>query len=97
MRFTKEGGIDLNIKQTPSGGAIIEVSDTGCGIDPETLRNLFEIFPPADLSTAKKMKVRGLSLAVVKRLCDMMDISIEVDSQVGVGTMVRLTVPQKTS
>lgn len=96
LRFTKEGGIDLNIKQTSSGSCIIEVSDTGCGIDDETLRNLFEIFPPADAPLGKKMKARGMSLGVVKKLCDMMDISIEVDSHVGVGTMIRLILPCKT-
>jgi len=96
LRFTREGSINLNINQTSSSGCTIEVSDTGCGIDPETLRNLFEIFPPADTSLGQKMKSRGMSLSVVKKLCGMMDISIEVDSHVGVGTMIRLTIPYRT-
>lgn len=96
LRFTREGSINLNINQTSSSDCTIEVSDTGCGIDPETLRNLFEIFPPADTSLGQKMKSRGMSLSVVKKLCGMMDISIEVDSHVGVGTMIRLTIPYRT-
>ncbi|TSA34622.1 MAG: sensor histidine kinase [Porphyromonadaceae bacterium] len=93
LRFTKLGSIDLVIKQTSPSNCTIEVNDTGCGIDKETLRNLFEMFPPADTPLGKKMKARGMSLSVVKKLCDMMDIFIEVSSQIGVGTMVRLTIP----
>ncbi len=93
LRFTKEGGINLVIKQSSPEICTIEVSDTGCGIDKETLRNLFEIFPPVDSPLGKKMKARGMSLSVVKKLCDMMDIGIEVSSHVGVGTMIRLIIP----
>jgi signal transduction histidine kinase len=95
LRFTKEGGINLVIKQTSPFSCTIEVTDTGCGIDKETLKNLFDMFPPTDNPLGKKMKSRGMSLSVVKKLCDMMDITIEVSSHVGVGTMVRLTVPGK--
>jgi signal transduction histidine kinase len=93
LRFTKEGSINLVIKQTFPNHCTIEVSDTGCGIDKETLRNMFEMFPPADTVIGRKMKARGMSLSVVKRLCDMMDISIEASSHVGVGTVVRLNIP----
>jgi len=93
LRFTKEGSIDLMIKETSPVNYTIEVSDTGCGIDKETLRNLFEMFPPNDTQLMVKMKARGMSLSVVKKLCDMMNIEIEVTSNVGVGTMVRLIIP----
>lgn len=93
LRFTREGSINLIIKQTSSADCTIEVSDTGCGIDPETLRNLFDIFPPADTPLGQKMKARGMSLSVVKKLCGMMDIDLEVTSNVGVGTMARLIIP----
>lgn len=96
MRFTKEGSISLEIKKTSSIHYTLEVTDTGSGIDKETLSNLFEIFPPADTPAGRKMKARGMSLYVVKKLCDMMDIFIDVSSQVGVGTTIRLTIPNKT-
>ena len=41
------------------------------------------------------MKARGMSLHVVKKLCDMMDISIEPLSKVGAGTTIRLILPSK--
>jgi len=96
LRFTKEGSINLVVKQNLPVNCIIEVTDTGCGIDKETLSNLFEIFPPMEPQAGKKMKARGMSLSVVKKLCDMMGVTIEVSSHVGVGTMVRLTIPVKT-
>jgi signal transduction histidine kinase len=96
LRFTKEGGISLLIKQTSATLCTIEVSDTGCGIDSETLKNLFEMFPPTETPFGKKMKARGMSLSVVKKLCDMMEIEIDVRSTVGTGTTVRLEVPCRT-
>lgn len=93
LRFTKTGSISLVIKQAHNSAYTIEVTDTGCGIDKETLKNLFEIFPTSDTIAGRKIKSRGLSLTVVKKLCDMMGIGIEVSSHVGVGTVIRLTVP----
>ena len=95
LRFTKVGNITLVIKQVPSVKCIIEVSDTGCGIDKETMSNLFTMFPPPE-PLGKKLKARGMSLSVVKRLCDMMDISIDVVSNIGSGTTIRLTIPCRT-
>ena len=95
LRFTKEGSIDLVIKQSSPFLYTIEVTDTGCGMDSKTLTNLFDIFPPADNTFGGKMKARGMSLHVVKKLCDMMDISIEPLSKVGAGTTIRLILPSK--
>lgn len=96
LRFTKEGSITLAVRLDPSSHCTIEVSDTGCGMDKDTLKNLFEIFPPADTVAGRKLKARGMSLSVVKKLCDMMSVSIEVSSHVGVGTIFRLTLPDIT-
>lgn len=93
LRFTKEGSVSLVIDQRTPDTCVIEVTDTGCGIDKETLRNLFEIFPAAEASQGKKLKSRGMSLSVAKKLCDMMNVCIEVSSHVGVGTVARLILP----
>ncbi|MCX6223865.1 MAG: ATP-binding protein, partial [Bacteroidia bacterium] len=86
----------LVIKHASPASCTIEVSDTGCGIDKETLDNLFEMFPPTKTQLGKKMKARGMSLSVVKKLCTMMEIGIEVSSQLGAGTSTRLTIPSRT-
>lgn len=96
LRFTKEGSITLIIKQLTSSLCTIEVSDTGCGIDKETMENLFDMFPPTKSQLGKKLKARGMSMSVVKKLCTMMEIKIEVSSMVGAGTTVRLMIPCRT-
>jgi signal transduction histidine kinase len=95
LRFTREGSINLVVSRKNPSGWTIEVSDTGSGIDKETLKNLFELFPSVDTQMGKKMKSRGMSLHVVKKLCDMMNIGIEVSSHVGLGTMFRLSIPDR--
>jgi signal transduction histidine kinase len=55
--------------------------------------SLFEIFSADQLALSKKSKARGLSLCVVKKLCDLMNIRIEVESKLGVGTTMRLILP----
>jgi signal transduction histidine kinase len=96
LRYTKSGSISLVVNQPSSSVCTVEVTDTGCGIDAETLHHLFDMFPPTENPLGKKMKSRGMSLAVVKRLCDLMDIRIEVSTQIGKGTLVRLNLPART-
>ncbi len=96
LRFTKEGGITLSVIPHEHSSYLIEIQDTGCGIDRETLENLFTMFPPSEVDLGKKMKVRGMSMAVVKKLCDRMDIDITVTSTLGTGTITRLHVPYKS-
>lgn len=93
LRFTTQGMVSLQIRQVPSGGYTIEVNDTGCGIDKDTIRNIFEMFPRSDPYPGGKLKARGLSLNVAKRLCERLNIDIEITSQVGAGTSVRMAIP----
>ncbi len=95
LRFTKEGSITLEIKQDTPDLTTIEIADTGCGIEKDILRILFEMFPGPEAPLGKKTKSRGMSLAVVKKLCDMMGIVIEVRSWVGAGTKFTLSVPRR--
>ncbi len=95
MRFTKEGSITITFKQDSPDETTIQVADTGCGIEKELQKVLFEMFPPADTPLGKKTKARGMSLSVVKKLCDMMGITIEVSSWPGAGTKFTMKVPRR--
>jgi signal transduction histidine kinase len=95
LRFTKEGSITLEIKQDSPDLTTIVIADTGCGIEKDILKILFEMFPGADAPLGKKTKSRGMSLSVVKKLCDMMGVTIEVSSWVGAGTKFKLSVPRR--
>jgi signal transduction histidine kinase len=71
------------------GRVIVDISDTGSGIPPEVLPRIFDVF-----FTTKPIGVgTGLGLAICHRIVTGMGGSISVDSRVGVGTTVRVTLP----
>jgi len=84
LKFTEPGGtVSLRLK-TDGEFAVVDVSDTGCGIDSETGRHIFEKFYQGDTSHAEKGN--GLGLALVKRVIDIMNGEIDVISKVNKGS-----------
>ncbi|MGM9582981.1 MAG: response regulator [Phascolarctobacterium sp.] len=69
----------------------IQVSDTGIGMSKEFQKVQYQLFERERTSTATRTEGTGLGLAIVKRLVDMLDGTIECDSQVGRGTTYTLT------
>ena len=67
--------------------AVFSVSDTGKGIPPETMDNLFKPF------NTTKSKGMGLGLAIVKRIVDTLGGTVEVESDLEKGTKFRIKVP----
>ncbi len=84
FKFTEDGGkVGLKLK-TREGFAIVEVSDTGCGITPEVGKHIFEKFYQGDTSHATQGN--GLGLALVRRVVGIMGGDISVTSEVGKGS-----------
>ena len=84
VKFTPEGGtIGVSMK-AENGYVIISVSDTGCGIKPEVGQHIFEKFYQGDTSHATQGN--GLGLALVKRVVDILNGEISVQSVYGQGT-----------
>ena len=84
IKFTEAGGkVGLYLK-TDGEDAIIQVTDTGCGMTPETGRNIFQKFYQGDTSHATQGN--GLGLALVKRVIDISGGEISVSSKLGVGS-----------
>jgi CheY-like chemotaxis protein len=67
---------------------VIEVSDTGIGIDESKLQYIFEDFTQAEMSTARRYGGTGLGLSIVKKLVDLHDGSIECKSSRNQGTKI---------
>ena len=84
FKFTEEGGmVSVGLTATEHH-AIIKVKDTGCGMTAEVGAHIFEKFYQGD--TSRSAQGNGLGLALVKRVIDIMQGEIGVESAVGVGT-----------
>ena len=99
VKFTETGGVTIKAHCAGREGdaAAVEwfVRDTGIGIPPEHLGNLFREFVQADNSISRRFGGSGLGLAISKRLVEQMGGSIGVELTPGAGTAfrVRLTLP----
>lgn len=74
---------------------VVTVEGTGTGIDAEFLPRLFEAFTQESTGSRRAYEGSGLGLAVAKRLIILMDGTIDVDTEKGVGTRVTVRLPQK--
>jgi signal transduction histidine kinase len=92
VKFTPEGGTIMLKLKNEGGFAVVTVSDTGCGMDTETLKHIFDKFYQED--TSHSGEGNGLGLALVKRALDLCGGSIDVESETGYGSrfMVRLPI-----
>lgn len=90
FKFTEDGGaVTLKLKATEHH-AIVTVADTGCGMSPEVGAHIFDKFYQGDTSHATEGN--GLGLALVKRVIDIMQGEIQVDSKPGQGTTFVVTI-----
>lgn len=93
VKFTSQGGKIEVSAQTHNGVVTVCVRDSGCGMSEETKKNMFNKFYQGD--TSRATEGNGLGLSVVKKICDLLQIDIEVQSLLGVGTLFTLTFAEK--
>ncbi|MEM9198099.1 MAG: PAS-domain containing protein [Pseudomonadota bacterium] len=91
FRYTQAGGVYLAVGHTVADdGDSVELSfsvrDTGIGISRERMLDLFRPFVQAGDVSNRQSGGTGLGLAITRELCEMMEGSIEVDSEIGVGS-----------
>lgn len=101
IKYTPEDGkVLIDAQELPynrEGYVLIQtkVSDTGIGMSEEFLPSLFELFTRERNTTLSKIPGTGLGMAIVKNLVDLMNGSIEVESELGKGSTFTITIPHK--
>lgn len=101
IKYTSDGGkVTIDTKELPydkEGYVLIQtkVSDTGIGMSEEFLPSLFELFTRERNTTLSKIPGTGLGMAIVKNFVDLMNGSIEVESELGKGSTFTITIPHK--
>jgi hypothetical protein len=94
IRHSGEGAQVLAGVRTPGDGtAVVTVADTGVGMDSDTVGRVFERFYRADDSRSRDVGGTGLGLAIVRSLVVAHGGTVAVESQLGVGTTFRVTLP----
>ncbi len=91
IRYTDKGSVRLDCVQR-DGNCCIEVRDTGIGISPDQLEEIFLEFHQCKVPGANKEGF-GLGLAIVKRLADLLKVQIHVESDIGKGSCFTVTLP----
>ncbi|MDB5145841.1 MAG: domain S-box protein [Mucilaginibacter sp.] len=96
LKFTETGGVTIDlsvVEQTAKDVKIrFAVTDTGIGIASEKINTIFESFKQAEADTSRKYGGTGLGLAITKRLIELHDARINVDSVPGQGSTFWFTI-----
>ncbi|MBO1518753.1 hybrid sensor histidine kinase/response regulator [Oceanisphaera pacifica] len=95
VKFTERGEVVLKVSicHNPEPQLCFAVSDTGIGIVPEQLDRLFQSFTQVDASTTRKYGGSGLGLSITHHLVQLMQGTIEVTSQPGLGSCFTVSLP----
>lgn len=97
IKFTEKGFIKLSVSSYYKDYQFylkIKVKDTGIGIKKENLTKLFESFNQVDTHYNHNIEGTGLGLAICKSLCQLMNGSIQVESEYGVGSTFTVIIQQ---
>jgi len=87
VKFTEMGEVVLTVFASPQSGEIhFQVMDTGIGIPQDQMHKLFQPFSQLDASPSRIYEGTGLGLAISKKLVDLMDGRIWVESEIGKGS-----------
>jgi len=96
IKFTARGRLTVTVGPAAHAGAIeIEVSDTGIGMDPESLRHVLEGLSQADPSARRRYRGLGLGMRLATRLVQLLGGEIDIHSEIDRGTRVVVIIPTR--
>jgi signal transduction histidine kinase len=97
IKFTPEGG-NIRVCLDQRGGSIqFSIADSGVGIAEEDLPRIFERFYKADKSRQRSQEGSGLGLAIAKKIVELHDGTIIIESRVGQGSIFTVSLPARTA
>ena len=98
FKYTREGTVEFGIRCIQEDNETVlmtaYVRDTGMGIRSEHMENLFQDYVQMDAQANRKIMGTGLGLPIAKRLLDLMDGTITVESEYGKGSIFKIEIPQ---
>lgn len=101
VKYTPKGSVSLTLDfdriNTDRIMLIISVKDTGIGISDEDKAKLFDSFRRINSSQTRNIEGTGLGLAITKRLAELMDGTVLVESEYGKGSIFTVRIPQRVS
>jgi PAS domain S-box-containing protein len=94
IKFTELGGsIVLEARRAPNGGVAFVVRDTGAGMTTAEIEIAFQLFGQIDAGLARRHEGTGLGLPLARKLVELHEGSLVVESEKGRGTVVTVTLP----
>jgi signal transduction histidine kinase/CheY-like chemotaxis protein len=98
FKYTKEGEVELSVSSAVNGEDVwlmLSVRDSGIGIKKDDIVKLFSAYNQVDTKSNRLIEGTGLGLSIAKRMAQMMDGTIDVESDYGKGSTFTATVKQK--
>ena len=96
IKYTEEGGVHVRVFRE-NGWAVLEVEDTGIGMDPALADDLFKPFRQASEGLGRAYEGSGVGLAVTQKATEEMGGQVDVETEVGAGSCFTVRLPKATS
>jgi signal transduction histidine kinase len=98
LKFTQRGTITVELIVSPIDvkPICIDVTDTGVGIQPDKLVEIFEPFRQLEADSGPRVGTGGLGLSICRALCDLMGYRLEVRSQPGQGSTFSVVLAERS-
>ena len=90
IKFTNKGNVEINLSRNNNDELIIEIADTGVGIDRNFIPEIFKPFTQETEGFDHKHNGIGLGLALTKAYCKLNKLDIGVESRKGIGSVFRV-------
>jgi signal transduction histidine kinase len=92
VKYTKKGKVDIII-ESEGENVCVKIADTGIGMSPEYLKEIFIPFSQEDVGQKREFEGNGLGLALVKNYVELNKGTVSVESKKGMGTVFSVTLP----